>query len=279
MENNNLNDNKEPSGHLKFPTFPFITRDMLKYGRGGKIQVRVTIQSLTTKTLRLRMLNREGFSEFACAYTSTGAQQSFTFDVSDIPTFLSVNDDSGDVEQGTSFATVRLLVDSEIVFTFCSGLVYTMKGISYPVGTQQDVVPGRGGFRHVAGANPAAGSEASITCPSSQMWRLIYMQVTLVTDATAATRQLHFTIGGNTFGAFSMPSPVSQTASLTRNYFIAPFGYLPAAAVDNDIVVPVPPELWIWDNDSFATVTTNLQAGDNYGTPTAAVEQLWSVGH
>lgn len=260
----------------KIPKFPFVTRDMLRFGKSSQVRLFISVLGVTTTTLLLRFASREGVSEHRISYTGTGARQTFAFNISDIPMFLSLTTEDFSVNQGSIYATVDLQIDQETVQNLCSGYVYRLHSISWPISNNPDIVPGRGGIRMFNGANPAAGSEVSDTVPSGQMWRILQFVVTLVTDANVANRRVHLQINNNSFVGPDVFGSVDQAASTTRKYSFIVGGSPLDELDDNDIIVPLPEHLYVLGSGSVNTVTTNLQAGDDFGFTMYCIEQLYT---
>jgi len=259
-----------------FPTLPFVTRDMLKFGRSAGLRLFISVVGRTTANLILRFATRDGISEHTIAYTGTGARQTFSVNITDIPMFLSLTTETFTVIQGDLYATVDLQINQETVQNLCSGYVYRLHSISWPISNNPDIIPNRGGIRMLNGANPAAGSEVADTVPAGQMWRILQFVVTLVTDANAANRRVHLQIDNNSFAGPDIFGSVDQAASTTRKYSFIVGGSALDEADDNDIIVPLPEHLYVLGSGSVNTVTTNLQAGDDFGFTMYCIEQLYT---
>jgi len=125
-------------------------------------------------------------------------------------------------------------------------------------------------FLHAA-PNPAAGAEAVITVPARRRWRIHSIRFALVTDATAVARDLGLIFSDGSNEIFRLYQDQSQIQSLTRYYqfFILPFAPF---TVSTQIYVWLPP-LILPAASTITTTTTNIQAGDDYGTPQVLVEE------
>lgn len=127
-------------------------------------------------------------------------------------------------------------------------------------------------FEALAGADPAAGAEGiAYTVPAGQAWIVHSLNIQLVTDATVANRRIHLVVDdGSTIYGRWFASQV-QAASLTQDYSI---GLVDTGVQDNingSLVVPLP--LRLGAGHRLRTITTALQAGDNYGAPMALIER------
>jgi hypothetical protein len=129
-----------------------------------------------------------------------------------------------------------------------------------------------GALRALTGTDPAANTEISETVPTGARWRLLSMRFALVTDANAANREVAITFDNGTTVYFEAASGANQAASLTRQYTAAVTNVRGAAATGTGILIPLP-DLVLLAGHRIATVTTNRQAGDNYGAPLLLVEE------
>jgi hypothetical protein len=179
--------------------------------------------------------------------------------------------------RGQTFAEVFLArgreADIQLAAQLVSSYVTTGGTCSWPWGRQEDSTEGPGFMRVFAGTDPAAGVEVIETVPTDARWRIHGFRGRLVTDATAATRQvfLQYIEGGASL--LMNPAGAGQTASLTRDYNGAAYGVVPALA-DDELYIPIPGGLWLNGGATVRTLTVNLQAGDNWGLPIFYVEEL-----
>lgn len=127
----------------------------------------------------------------------------------------------------------------------------------------------------VAGADPAAGAEASITVPSGEIWELLSFIVRLVTDATVANRQAQLVIDDGTNILWQSDSPSNQIASQTRDY-AAGSGLERQDEGINAATKQwaLPTGLVLAGGYRIRTLTGGNVAGDNYGIPRALLKKL-----
>lgn len=115
-----------------------------------------------------------------------------------------------------------------------------------------------------ASSDPAANTEHSITVPAGQIWDLLSLNFSLVTDGNAANRTVTVTIDDGTTVYAKATTPVTQAASLTYNYTFGIGSALMTAVAGLNVTVPLP-VLSLMPGHRIKTVTTNIQATDNYG--------------
>lgn len=131
---------------------------------------------------------------------------------------------------------------------------------------------GPGVLRSITGTNPAAGAEISETVPTNARWRVLAVYADLVTGAAVANREGALVLDDGVSQIARVPSGVSHTASLTRGYNW--HHYAERYAVVNDRVFTPPiPDLLLPGGGRVRTVTTNLQAADDWTAPQLLVEE------
>lgn len=254
-------------------SLPFLTREMLKFDHGTTFALQVTSRSTTVERVFISGMTREGNFSFSFVTNGNGVQETQTFRIPDVPIFVSTDDGGNAFSFGTIFMVIALTANENVLQQLTSGYVYNLHHLSWP--NQQNAEPRaeRGFFDTITGSNPAAGDEIDEDVATAQIWRIQSIFFTLVTDATAIARRVHFVVtllGNPILHAFS---DQDQTASLTRNYTCAPFGALPDTLDANEILIPIPHDLLLSDAVDIETVTTNLQAGDNFAAPVLIIER------
>jgi hypothetical protein len=171
------------------------------------------------------------------------------------------------VRAGTPVVSVSLVL--------ISGFITGRQALTYPTSPVTSPFDQRGLIRSVLGTNPGAGVEITETVPAGVMWRLSSIAFRLVTDATAGNRQviLRLDDGSSTFA--DIPAPAVQIALLDVGYT---FGDgLTSFASAFDQIAPTPRGVLLQAGWRIRTLTTNLQAGDNFGAPEFNIEE-WPNG-
>ena len=141
--------------------------------------------------------------------------------------------------------------------------------------------PGQGILKTITGANPAAGAEASDAVPAGKEWKLLSYAIPLVTDATAATRIVDYVVddGASTNRrAVLLGNQAGQTASLTRTHQIQGADIPETSFSDTETVLVSDHTLAnlgrLPAGARIRTVTTALQAADDFGAPSIQVEEF-----
>lgn len=123
----------------------------------------------------------------------------------------------------------------------------------------------------VAGTNQAAGVEISEVVPSTRAWTLYAVFFRLVTSATVANRRPHLVIDdGNSNIIFRSPAGAVQAASATVDYAFCNTNVRETAVTDGVLMAPMP-ALILHPGWRVRTITTAIQAGDDFGAPSLLV--------
>lgn len=128
-----------------------------------------------------------------------------------------------------------------------------------------------GRIRSITVTDPAADNEILETVPARRRWRLISIRFKLITDANVANRIVTLTIDDGTNNLLTIPSDTAQTASLTRyyHYHLQP---VPQFLIDAIFSLPLP-DLFLAAGFRIQTLTTGLQAGDDFSVIQLLVEE------
>jgi hypothetical protein len=138
-----------------------------------------------------------------------------------------------------------------------------------PIGMSTE---GPGVLRSIAGTDPAANVEISESVPTNARWLVHAIRFTLVTDATAANREVAITYDDGTTVYARIPSRVTHVASTTIAYTSMRDAALETVAQDTERLIRLP-WLVLQGGHRIRTVTTNSQATDNYSAPQLLVEE------
>jgi len=250
---------------------PFVTRKMLAFEGSATFSLIIKSTANGTGNVLIQGFTKEGPFTLTHAPTTDSVIKTESFALPDIPIMLTLVNSNTSARQGDMYVSVSLAINGDIVQELASGYIYNKKSVSWPYQNDKDLRLAGGQISLPSAGATAAGAEALITVPAGQMWRVIGGRATLVTDATAANRRPHFVFGG----IFDCFASVDQTASLTRTYSLGKYGGLLDDVDDNDILVPIPHDIWLPAGNTFVTLTTNLQAGDDWGTVFLDVEMYF----
>lgn len=133
----------------------------------------------------------------------------------------------------------------------------------WPGGNTEHPVSGHGLTYATQGVNGGAGTEATITVPAGARWRIVGGRLNLTTSAAAGNRVPRLTITSGASLGFTVGPVAAQPPGLLRGYQFAPALPLAADALNN-MLLPIPENVQLRAGDSISTLTTNLDAADQY---------------
>lgn len=163
-----------------------------------------------------------------------------------------------------------------VLSTLLQGALNAGHRLAWPGSFLTSTIAGPGAMRSVAGGDPAAGQEIFEAVPTGARWRVQAMRFALVTDASAANREVAIAFDDGVTTYAESDSGVNQAASLTRQYTGSRTSVRGAAATATHILIAIP-DLVLPAGHRIKTTTANLQAGDNFGAPQLLVEE-WIEG-
>ena len=254
-------------------SIPFLIRKMLNFEYAAKIELVVTSRAIAVETLTIIGATREGIFNLTHVTVNTSLATIQRFDIPDIPIWISVIDKNGVTVPQSVYIHVALAINANTVHALLAGYVYRNNSLTWPMADIKPSDPTPGRITAVSGANPAAGVHATISVPDGQNWRVLAVDITLVTDATISERnfQLIFEVGGSP--AFRSVPTINQNASETKQYTFQVGTPGTRFVETNNIIAGIPPNIIIPAGDIITTGGPAMIAGDNFGAMTVTIER------
>lgn len=152
------------------------------------------------------------------------------------------------------------------------GYLTGANALTWPRGQIGSTQSLQGYVRSITGTTPAAGAEISETVPINAIWRLKSFWFRLTTSAAVANRTPHMVVTDGTNTVVDTPANLTQAASLVLTWQYIDGS---ASSVGNDGVAFFRAEagMLLASGYKITTVTTALQAGDQYTAPQYVVEE------
>lgn len=128
-------------------------------------------------------------------------------------------------------------------------------------------------YKTITGPDPAVGQNILITVPLLVQWQYESLKIVLVTAAGGVVRTPKLTVEdavGVVLGEYILPT---LSAANTGTYTIMPESFIGLTQVNNatfPLSIPLPR---LGPGFKLRTVTTSLQAGDNYSAPILYVKE------
>jgi len=173
---------------------------------------------------------------------------------------------------GQTYAMAHLLQGSGataiVLGTLFAGYVTSVQPLAYPGSPVMNSLDVEVPAREVSGTQPAGASEVVETVPTGARWELITVSVSFVASGGAGNRHVAFGVSrpATATWAFSLP-PGAQPPGTTYTHIVAPNLPHQVDTVAARIQASLPQRLIMTAGNQFVTLTTNLQAGDQFGTP------------
>lgn len=191
-------------------------------------------------------------------------------------TNLAVYASTGSPLVGQCFVAVRLVrgltgAITELA-TLAQGYVTGGQRIAWPGSPVRSSLAGPGAIRSVQVAAPAAGAELAVTVPDNARWRLHTLTASLVASATVATRSPRFVFGDGTNELASVESLSTIAAGETGVWSLGAFGFAGGTSAKR-FTVPIPAGIVLPAGATIASVTTAIDAGDQWSAAQLLVEE------
>lgn len=184
----------------------------------------------------------------------------------------------GTVQRGELFVSVflgrNLPFPAERSFLLLQDYVVGGSGLGWPGGQITDPLGGRGNYRVVALANPAAGAEMSLLVPAGALWRLRHFRWRFVTDATAGNRSVRVIADDGT-NIYQRWAATSVQGASGDSRYTGLVGGAPAG-ITGDNIVALHAEIILPAGHTFRSETFGLAAGDQFSDGFFAIEEWLS---
>ena len=246
-----------------FP-LPYLLRDMLRFEYGAKVELVVTTQAGAVYKVNIVGATREGLFKYEHTTVAGSLGKEERFSIPDIPIWVSAIGKDESIPRGDLYLYVNLAINKDNIHTLFSGYVSWKVSLTWPAVHTEASGPKGGRPTISSPANPAAGAEYLVLTSPKETWKILGIRFTLTTAAVVASRRVHVVFIANGAPYFECLSSVDQLISTTRQYTCMQTGGAGTFADDNDIIIPIPQDVILNENDSFGTSTTNLQAGDAF---------------
>lgn len=257
--------------------FPFLTREMLKFQQGASFSLIVKSRGRAAGTVTIAGATREGTFTLKHTPSTDTTEVVERFSLSDIPLMFTVLDDGNLFRPKELYIAVYLGINTNEMWQLAGGYVFGTKGLTWPTNVVEPPQPDFiGAITSVSSNDPAAGANWTYSTAGAVLTHVKGLQFTLVTDATVASRRVHIRFQDGNGQEIECLAATDQLASQTRKYTCMPVGALLDSANDNDIIIPIPADIWMRTGAVISSIF-NLQAGDNAGPAEIWVEEFIMV--
>lgn len=161
------------------------------------------------------------------------------------------------------------------MFVLLSGYLDNTFQPSFPYGDLHSPVEGKGNLRVISGTDQAAGSDITETVPANVRWSLLTFEAAFVASAAVANRRVSLRLDDGTNEFYKVESHADVTAGQTRTFTMYQTG-LPSNGNNITFYLPLPIGIHLLPGFRIRTVTSAIDAGDNWGQPFFLVEE-WLI--
>jgi len=164
--------------------------------------------------------------------------------------------------------------------TLLQGYVTSTQGLGWPGSPIQSSLDSKPRLRVITGTTPALGAEVSETCPNGAVWRVRGIKLKLTASAAAAARVPDLTFYTSGLDEDLHLPASTLTASQSGHFYFSPGAPAQGENLSPTNIIntgPLNHYQLMRGGDNFATVTAQLQAGDQYAAPQYFVEELLEV--
>lgn len=250
-----------------------LTIDALKFLEGKQPRIYIRSWACRSAQFVVRVITREGMEEFKVIPNIDRTETIYTQRISQLPMSMEVSPLVSDLRRGELYVEVGLRFTNFPCLLLAAGYVTEHRHLTWPPGIFEHSVDGAGRLRSITGTDPAAGTQILETVPTNARWKLKTLRILLTTNGTVANRRLIVIIDDGAIEIWRVRTPVDQTASTARNYLYSMGRQKDTAFVTDEIHLPLPDDLVLFQGWRVRTITDNMQAGDNYGPPQLLVEE------
>jgi len=166
-------------------------------------------------------------------------------------------------------ATALQGLDSQVL---CQGYCNQQSRLCWPNGELANATDGYGAPLDITGTTPGAGAEISETVPAGALWRLKAFTFRLTASAAVANRIPHLIIDDGANVLIDSPITTALTAGQTGRIVTGDDAFN-VAAIDGTQWVQMVDGLRLLPGYRIRTLTTGLQAGDQYTAPQYYVDE------
>jgi len=246
--------------------FPFVNRKMLDFEQGATFSLLVDTVSAAgvTSSLTIQGFTKSGVFKYFCDIAAAGGAQQFTFQLPDIPIFISMIQGQSGVSPNNIWAMVRLRINNDTALILMQGYPNPYSSISWPNSQVSDPMSQRGAISTVSVPNPMAGVEWVATVPTRQRWEITGINCVLTASATVANRRpaIRFMAGGKVYTLIPTLADITAGQAVKLKYFLGAISINDQTGLIQ--TMPLPYKMTFGSGATITSITTNLQADDQY---------------
>ena len=245
-------------------TFPFVTRDQLKFGKQASFSLIVRVLMTDTSPIVVRGFTIHGSFTFQITPTTANVEQEFALGVTDIPIAVSVGYRDIQTDADTGWIMVFLGIHTNRSSLLVQGQITSLHNISWPMTQSPNPLQAHGQITKIIPAEPANGQEWTVTVPTAQVWEVLGVRFQLEPETDVADRTV-----GIVFDQANQPqivrlSGTTQQVTDLIDYSCVVGGTTQVVTADQHHEIAIPAGIFVVDGDEIFSRTLNLQSVDNF---------------
>lgn len=241
---------------------PFLTRKDLAFQEGKQFGIEINIVTDRPYIVILRGITKEGPFEYNTVNTATSVNETFFYNIPDIPIMLTVQIKQDGIPVYYGKISAYLTINRSRYGVLIQGNLNGFDTLSWPNQLPLTELQTRGFIRSNTIANPAPGAELSTILSDNGWMRIKAIQFNLTTDATVAVRRVSFVVDPIQLGGLVMPANVSQIAGTTKTYIFGEGLATIDDAISNIISAPIFNDILLPALSGIKIQVQNIQATD-----------------
>lgn len=262
-----------PLPHHSWP--PYLRRDMLRWGNESTIEIEIETISSAAIEYEVSGFTESDIFNFNSTPAGDGSVEFFSRPVPNVPIMVAVRCQDSSLELGELYVSVFLKANGERIGLLCCGYLSRTSPLGWPAALPQQEHPHRGHFKEVSVADPAAGSQFTITVPTNELWHLQYVRFDYATDATGGNRYINLKIDPVNSGNFlAVPIRVAFGSSESWGVNFARYGFENTFGYNSYAPGVLPSGLVLQDGGTIESEIPAMGANDTLTNITAYVESF-----
>ena len=246
-------------------SIPLVTRDAFPWGPSLQIDVEVQTLTYVTGDIQVSGMTKEGPFVFQIPSTGSGTMETTYITLSDYPIFFTIHTSDDTIGVTEIWASAFLRVNKTRLFNLANGHVSYQSPLSWPYQPINKEINELSKLSTVDSDSPAAGSEVLMTTDNNVLNRIRSVVVVLDTDATVANRRVHLQITDSADNVIYEHFPsIDQAANTIYRYVFTSTPHVADEFDNNCIVCAIPNNISLSTGMKIKTLTTNIQAGDQF---------------
>jgi hypothetical protein len=240
---------------------------MLSFKHGSSFGLQLLLISTSVLPVEIRGMTKEGPFNYKIVPNGLSTAVNYTFTLPDIPIMVSVSVFQTAGSTVTNFGQLYLTVNGNRCNMLTQGEFSTAFSLSWPNSPEIAPVQAVGTLQRISIGTTSAGNDIDTVIPDNQCLDVVDIDIPFTASAAVANRTIKLQCGTLGTGQHYLvrTSGTAITASQTVETHFIPGGTTGIITAGAAHEVALPQRVLLRPGTQIATVTTNLQAADQFG--------------